>query len=142
MTACAGTHSVQIETQPPGAKLHVNDKYAGVTPTHVPWAWNGLTGETLKVTLSKEGYQTRKETITGVELNKAWYAGHGSALTSEYGFGNTYILSYPLEPVGSSAPAAAPTIRVQAASPPVVRRSKPAPSEPAKPRPPSAQSWR
>jgi hypothetical protein len=142
LTACAGTHSVQIYTQPPGAKIYVNDKYVGVTPTHIPHSWNNGIGEVLKVTVAKDGYKTRKETISADDLNRAWKAGHASALTSEYGFGNSYAINYPLEPVDSTAPAAAPTLRVEASSPPAIRRSRPALPEPAKPRPPSAQAWR
>jgi hypothetical protein len=142
LTACAGAHSIQLDTQPTGARVYVNDKYVGLTPTHFPLSHNGVVGETLRVKIAKEGYQTRNETIADADLVKVWNAGHASALSSEYGFGNSYTISYPLEPAGSSAPATAPTVHVQAPPQPTVRRSKPAPAEPAKPRPPSTQSWR
>ena len=141
LAACVGTNSVQIETQPPAAKLYVNDKYVGMTPQHVPYNFNNWVGETIKVTMVKDGYQTRKETITDKELNQATAAGHWGALNSEYGWGNSYTISYPLESVGSAAPAPAPVVRPAKAPAPAPVARKPKPAEPA-PKPPSSQSWR
>jgi hypothetical protein len=135
-------NTVRIKTEPAGAQLYVNDKYVGLTPQEVketqPFPYT--TGENLRLKFTKDGYQTKEETILFSDMAARYWAGDFQA-GSKYGSGQTWNYSYVLapSPTAPAAPRERPALARPSVSAQPVRHSPPPPSTP---RPKTAEPWR
>ena len=98
MSACvAGTNTIRISSDPSGADVMSNGVSVGKTPVSVPSKFVFLSGDTTKLILYKEGYQSVERTVTNAELYERWKKSD-CAGGSEYGGGYTYPIHIRLEP--------------------------------------------
>ena len=104
LNSCAGTDTIRITSDPSGADVMANGVSVGKTPVSIPrkWAGFGTVGDSTKLVLYRQGYQTTERTINNDEWWNQFWSG-GLAGGSEHGFGHTYAVHMRLEPKAGSA---------------------------------------
>ncbi len=66
LAGCRTQRSIEITSQPPGARVRLDEQEVGITPVTVPFEFYG----TRRITFYKAGYRTRSEQI---RLRPPWY---------------------------------------------------------------------
>ena len=93
---CANT--VRIVTMPSSAKVYHNGDFVGNSPVSIKQ--EGY--DAISLVIEKPGYRTLNRTINVSEISSKYHNSdfkHGS----EFGHGNTYTFTIPLEPIEPNA---------------------------------------
>jgi TolB-like protein len=103
---CANVDTINIATNPDGAKLYVNGQFVGPTPQTVPLHWQPwpFSAETLNLRMEKAGCATQTDAISAAELTDRFSRGQGRP-GSQFGSGATYTFAYNLRPASEPASA-------------------------------------
>ena len=101
LVGCAGANTVRVITVPPRAKVTANGQYAGLSPVSLNQKWWGFgaAGDALHLVIEKDGYYAVRRTISHSQLNERFWSGDYRG-GSETGYGNTFIITIPLEKEG------------------------------------------
>ena len=94
----SGTDTIRIVTVPAEAKVYVNGEMKGLSPVSIPQKWEnaGSKGETLEISIQKDGYAAVETTITYEDtVERFWREEFKRG--SEFGRGDTYTYTFRLK---------------------------------------------
>ncbi len=129
-TGCV-TRSLTIKTDPPGAKVYVNDQLKGTSPITYDFLWYG----SHRVMVRKEGFQRVDDTALLRSPVWLWIPGDLIAELVPYRFHDDRVLSYALTPAPVLPTPAPPELSNQKVTPvaPSEPVAGPVPEQPAAP---------